>query len=344
MQYFAGANTRNGFYSIFEERFSDIKRLFILKGSSGCGKSTFMRRVAERAKIFGLKYDLIFCSSDVNSLDGIIIPELSVAVADGTSPHLLDVKYPCVKETIVNLGQFWDEKKLLPNREKIIFLTDKKANHYKNAYLCLSAAGELFDIRNELLKKCINRRKAESYVLKFIEKYGGKPNHAKAEKVFASAFTSNGEVTLPIFESVKNHFVINGKAAFVLLDLIDISARETGLDTIVSKNPIDPKITNLIYFKDSGTLISSLESACYDNANVKTVFANRFTDNTLLSAVKGKIKATERLADEILKEAQKELAEAKNTHNSLESIYIPSMDFAALDEFTEKVIRTIFSE
>jgi hypothetical protein len=345
MQYFAGANTRNGFYSIFNERFENVDRLFILKGSSGCGKSTFMKRIAAKAKVFGLKTDLIFCSSDPDSLDGVVIPELSFAVADGTSPHLLDVRYPCVKETIINLGQFWDEKKLLSKRESIIYLTDKKSLHYKNAYKLLSAAGGLTDIKNELLSKTVNRKKAESSVLKFLSKHGGKTGVFKYETIFASAFRASGRKTIPVFENVKSLFRLSGKSSFVFLDMLDISAKELGYEVIVSKDPIDIKTTNLIYFPETETIITSLQSPVCGRCSVeKTLSAARFTDNVSLSAVKGKLKITEKLTDDILLEAQKELAEAKNVHNSIENIYIPAMDFRLMDEFTDKIIKSIFSE
>ena len=345
MQYFAGANTRNGFYSIFNERFEKIERVLILKGSSGCGKSTFMKRIAAKAKVFGLKTDLIFCSSDPDSLDGVVIPELSIAVADGTSPHLLDVRYPCVKETIINLGQFWDEKKLLPKRDNIIYLTDKKSEHYKNAYKLLSSVGGLTDIRNELLSKTVNLKKAEGSALKFLSKHGGRSGVFKYETIFASAFTASGRKTLPDFESVKNLFRLSGKSSFVFLDMIDISAKELGYEVIVSKDPIDIKTTNMIYFPETETLITSLQSPVCGRFSVeKTLSAARFSDSVSLSAVKGKLKITEKLTDEILSEAQKELAEAKSVHNSIESIYIPAMDFSLMDEFTDRIIKNIFAE
>lgn len=345
MQYFAGANTRNGFHSIFNERFEKIERVYILKGSSGCGKSTFMKRIASKAKILGMKTDLIFCSSDPDSLDGVVIPELSIAVADGTAPHLLDTKYPCVKETIINLGQFWDESKLFPKKDSIIYLTDKKSEHYKNAYRLLSSVGGLIDIKNELLSKTANRKKIESSALKFLSKHGGRAGVFNYETVFASAFAASGRKTLSVFESVKNLFRLNGKAAFVFLDVIDVTARELGYSVIVSKDPIDLKTTDMIYFPETDTLITSLQSPICGRASVeKTLSSARFTDSVSLSAVKGKLKIAEKLIDEILSEAQKELAEAKNVHNSIESIYIPAMDFRSMDEYTEGMIKRIFSE
>jgi len=188
MEYFAGANTRNGFVSIFDECFKDIKRLYILKGSSGCGKSTLMRRVAEKAQKLGMPVDYIYCSADCESLDGVILPTQSVAIVDGTSPHVMDVKYPCVRETIVNLGQFWDESKLMPKREEIIEFTDKKSAHYKNAYKCLNAVGSVEDMKKQLLSRAVLRDKMDSLAIRIAEK--AIMNKGKIKYVFASLFTS----------------------------------------------------------------------------------------------------------------------------------------------------------
>ena len=49
------------------------------------------------------------CSSDNNSLDGIVIPKLKIAILDGTA-HVVDPVFPGVVDEIINLGQFWDEK------------------------------------------------------------------------------------------------------------------------------------------------------------------------------------------------------------------------------------------
>ena len=46
--YFAAANTKDGFYSYFDDIFFNpsIKRRYIIKGGPGTGKSSFMKRVA----------------------------------------------------------------------------------------------------------------------------------------------------------------------------------------------------------------------------------------------------------------------------------------------------------
>ena len=74
IHYFAGANTVQGFYSRFEEIPRDCQRVYYIKGGPGVGKSTLMKRVAQRAQEKGLEAEIFHCSSDPDSLDGVALP------------------------------------------------------------------------------------------------------------------------------------------------------------------------------------------------------------------------------------------------------------------------------
>ena len=85
---FLGANSGGGFYSLYGQllnaRFDD---LLIIKGGPGCGKSSFMRTVAEKFTEKEYKVIYVNCSGDPDSLDGVLLPELRVGLVDGTAPH-----------------------------------------------------------------------------------------------------------------------------------------------------------------------------------------------------------------------------------------------------------------
>lgn len=48
IRYFLGANSPNGFYSLYDQLIDleSAQAVYLLKGGPGCGKSSFMRRVA----------------------------------------------------------------------------------------------------------------------------------------------------------------------------------------------------------------------------------------------------------------------------------------------------------
>ncbi|MCT4593371.1 MAG: ATPase [Anaeromicrobium sp.] len=85
---FPGGNTGDGFYSYYDHIIdASSNRKYVIKGGPGVGKSSFMKKIGY--EMVDLGYDVEFhqCSSDNNSLDGLVIPKLKVAFLDGTAPH-----------------------------------------------------------------------------------------------------------------------------------------------------------------------------------------------------------------------------------------------------------------
>ena len=328
MEYFAGANTRDGFVSLFDECFKNTERLFILKGSSGCGKSTLMKRVAGKAQKLGLPVDFIFCSADPESLDGVVLTTKGIAIADGTSPHVMDAKYPCVRETIINLGEFWNESELLPRRKEIIELTDKKSAHYKNAYKCLSALGSVEDIKKRLLSPALIRDKMDSIALRIAEKEAH--NKGEGKSVFATAFTSNGLETLSVFGEVNTLYRVNGSLSAPFMSALVRAVKELGIACIISNSAINPSLPDAVYFEKSKTLVTNLAvPPCKSASEEKSVSTSRFTDGASVASVRAKLRTLEKLSSELTLEAKNELSNAKSVHNEIEKIYIPATEISA---------------
>ena len=93
IRYFLGGNTGAGFYSLYDG-FTDSEAgdfLWIIKGGPGCGKSSFMKRIARSAEGAGMTVERVLCSGDPESLDGIYIREARCAYVDGTAPHVQEL-------------------------------------------------------------------------------------------------------------------------------------------------------------------------------------------------------------------------------------------------------------
>ena len=343
MEFFAGANTYGGFESLFNECLEKCERLFILKGSSGCGKSTFMRRVAGKADQLGLSIDIIRCSSDHDSFDGVIVHELNFAIVDGTSPHTMDVKYPCVRESIINLGEFWDEQGLVPYRNEIISLTDKKTMHYKNAYRALAAVGGAEELKRHIIRSSVITDKCDETVFSIAEKaFDG---IGEETRLFASAFNANGTIVLPTFGKVKRLYRISGYASFYLLNALYGIARERGVGMVVSLGAPNSDMPDSIYFPVTETLVTLLSNApCDSFEEEKGISCARFTNADVLSGCRVRLRGLDRIITELSNEAKAELSRARESHDRIEGIYISAMDFIRLDEYTLSFIKKLFGE
>ncbi|MBE6683598.1 MAG: hypothetical protein E7595_05530 [Ruminococcaceae bacterium] len=342
MEFFAAANTRNGFESIFDECFGGLDRIYILKGSSGCGKSTLMRRVASRAAEKGMEVDIIRCSADSESLDGVIIKDINAAIADGTSPHIMDVKYPCVRESIINLGQFWDEKKLLPHREEIISLTDRKSQKYADAYRSLSALGTVNDLKRGLILPAIDRERLDKCIFSFADRHNCEKGRKRT--IFTSANTADGKKILPCFEDINTLYRVCGCGGEEYMRSLVRLLDERGCGFIASCSPTDSAFYDAVFLEEDKTLVTTLAiPPCRSYKNERNINTRRFTDVSKLAECKARMKTLTNLAIALEEDAFQSLKEAKILHSELESVYIPAMNFDLLDEYTECFIKSLLS-
>ena len=86
---FFGASTPDGSVNYIENLTKSLKNRYFIKGRPGTGKSTFMKKILRKLQDFDYDCEIYYCSFDKNSLDMVLIPELSVCVFDSTAPHEL---------------------------------------------------------------------------------------------------------------------------------------------------------------------------------------------------------------------------------------------------------------
>ena len=112
--FFLGANTPSGFVGYLDDLYDerDGWRAYLIKSGPGSGKSTLMRSVLRRATEAGEQAEVILCSSDPSSLDGVILRKHKLCILDATAPHIIEPKYWGAVETIVDLGSCMDNAQL----------------------------------------------------------------------------------------------------------------------------------------------------------------------------------------------------------------------------------------
>ena len=79
--------------------------VMVLKGGPGVGKNTFMREIGKTMERAGTPVEYLWCSGDPDSLDGVVLPALRCAVVDGTSPHVVEPRFPAAVGRYVDLGR-----------------------------------------------------------------------------------------------------------------------------------------------------------------------------------------------------------------------------------------------
>ncbi len=349
---FLGANTPQGFVSLFDELYNPYKscRAFIVKGGPGTGKSTLMKKAGAKFEKEGMDVEYIYCSSDPHSLDGLIVPEKGICIADGTSPHILEPKFPGAAENIINTGDFWDREKLFRRQDEIRSLTLENSMCHRRSAKYLAAAGSINDENIRLSNKYVDFDKTDSFALRFTarelpKKKGAKPG--RKLKRFISAITPEGLIFLDgSVQALATRIIgIDDEytlASSLLVDRIGEMAVKNGYDVIFCHCPFKPKMQcEHIIIPEMKLAVLTLKTAHKTEiACDRLIHAKRFLHEGLYD-YSCSLRFNRRLIKELTAQAVEALKQAKKTHDKLEAIYIDAMDFSALEVYCEKIIKTM---
>ncbi len=349
-KYFAAANTNRGFVGWFDNIFNPryLERTYIIKGGSGTGKSTLMKKIAKRAEACSYECEYFYCSSDPESLDGIIVHKKdggSFAMLDGTAPHTVDPKYPGAADEIINLGEYWCADLLRAQRDEIVALCDKKSRFYATAYSDFSAAGTLLGyIKNEV-QSALMKDKLDAASMRLLTKRMHECRIKKGKGIRRirglSALSCRGEVTFDSFSDVKvvlSAVDVWGSVTFLFDSLIEC-ADKLGLSYDRAPMPLIPELTEAIRFPELS--MSVVSEPC--RTDMRLINMSRFVDREKLAMCdRSRIRLMKKAVAELKESGLSKLTAAKECHDSVERIYIGAMDFTRLEAAGERIIERVF--
>ncbi|MBS4175346.1 PRK06851 family protein [Bacillus sp. FJAT-49736] len=349
LNYYAGGNTGRGFYNLFDSNLEGLDRLYILKGGPGTGKSSLMKRIASEWGKKGYSIELIHCSSDNDSIDGVIIPQLKVGVVDGTAPHVIEPMAPGAIEEYVNLGKAWDSEYLKQHKKEIIEIQSKISAAFEAAYQSFSEGLREHDILEEIYIKEMDFEKANQVTVEMVNKiFADKRTNKQAivRHRFLGAATPKGAVDFVgnLTEDLNKRYFIKGRAGTgksTLLKKIASVSEERGFNTEIYHCGFDPQSLDMVIIRELGIAI-------FDSTDPHEYFPDREGDEIVdlyLAAVTPgtdekyaiEIKDVHKRYKDKMKEGTSHLAQAKAFHDKLEKYYIEAMDFSIVEEIYEKI-------
>ena len=321
--YFAAANSFRGFKSNFDKVFSPLRldKLYVLKGGPGTGKSTLMRSIAD---FFdgSAKVTKILCSSDTKSLDGVLIEKngVIVGVADGTSPHVIEPRFPGAVEEIVNLGEGFNYRSLISLRGEVSELSEKKGLAYKKAAEALENAGVVHRLIGGILSNNDIYKKAESVALELIKSEKNSQNNVASSSFYLSAFSKDGYTTIPLFKAKKEMISIagDGVSEYVVMRELHDKLREMGASKCVVTSPLSDDMIDAVETESRVYTVSKENDSGCDV-------------RSLLNCVKG-YSGLKEAYDIILNDAAETFKVASKYHFALEEIYSRNMTFESNED------------
>ncbi len=351
---FPGNNTSLGFFSYYQYIMpqAQAEHIYCIKGGPGVGKSTLMKNIGLRMQQRDCDVEYLHCSSDPDSLDGVVFPQIHVALIDGTAPHIVDPVNPGAVDEIINLGAFWNLHGIKAHKEEIIRTNASVGRLFKRAYQYIGAAKMLWDVIREAFNAATNPSGVYLEAQKLADhELSAKPvchQSGSIRKQFASAITPKGIIhyldtlideTYRVY-SIKSHW---GVGVSPLLTYISKEAIIRGLhveqyycalapDKMI-EHIVIPQLKLAIFSENEYCSFSQKPHACIDLA--------QYTDLVQTQADKDALEFNERGYTMLLKEAVETLKKAKAAHDYMEQFYIPNMNFDRISEIQEQVFQRI---
>ncbi|HEX3046272.1 MAG TPA: PRK06851 family protein, partial [Bacillota bacterium] len=265
--FFPGNNTPLGFFSYYDYIIGpEATRIMVIKGGPGVGKSSFMKEIAAELNQQGFDVELHHCSSDNNSLDGLVFPQLKVALIDGTSPHVVDPRNPGAVDEILHLGDFWNEAGMRQGRSEIIALNREVGRLFGRAYRYLKAAKAVHEDLEAIYSEAVDwggvNQLAADLIDAIFERRPISPKPGKIRRLFISAITPDGfRNYLPgLVEEAPTVYAIEGPPGTgkaTLLARIAKTAEELGINGEAFCCAFDPYKIEHLLLPSLGVLITT---------------------------------------------------------------------------------------
>lgn len=350
---FPGGNTTVGFFSYFDNILpqDEANHIFCIKGGPGVGKSSLMKKVGYHFLEEGYNIEFHHCSSDPDSLDGVVIKELKIAFIDGTAPHIVDPINPGAVDEVINLGDNWNLEKLKEHKDNIITTNNAISMFFQRTYNYLKSAKEIYTCLEETEKLALDKDIYNEITNQFTDEiFNGKNNFSKLGKIrhlFSYAVSPLGLLSYrdTFLQNIKSKYVINesiGASSEELMENIVNRAISLGYSIECFHSPLKvSKIDDIIIPELNLSISARSKYNKYELEFVKEIDLLPLLNKEVLEENEETINDASETLDLLIEKALFNLKKAKSLHDDLEVFYISSMDFDKTNKYIESIIERV---
>ena len=348
VRFFLGANSKTGFASLYDG-FTQAPDagdfVWVLKGSPGCGKSSFMRRIGAAAEAAGLSVEYILCSGDPDSLDAVRIPEKRLVYVDGTAPHVVEAVCPGAASLYLDLSRFLDAGALRPRLPELAALNRQIGAAYSAAYDRLRAAAALLPknrpgLLDEVMQEKLEK-KLRGLAARVLPRRDGR---GRLTRRFLSANSCQGRILLADTAAAlcpRVWALDNARGAgHVFLARLADTAVDRGYDVILCPDPLEPEKTEAVLLPEPGLAFLAVDRRelppgfpLFRHLRLDALAAPLPPD------ARAELRQARRESAVLYAGAVEMLRRAKELHDELEAVYRPHVDFSGVSALAAEHVR-----
>lgn len=347
IDFLLGTTTPAGFKGYFTELGQEPNmQLYLIKSGPGCGKSTMMKRLAQMEDG---PVERIHCSSDPDSLDGVVFTQRSAAILDATAPHTMEPQAPGADEVVVSLYHTMDADALHAHREEIKDLFARNRSLRSRASRYIASAGSLLLDSRRAAACSTDFEKLRRYAKRLCARLLPRTGAVGCEKLrFLTAITPKG--TLFYRDTVRalaSRVIVfrdeYGAVSRFLMELIRSEALARGYTIYTCPCAMHPedKIDHILIPSLGLAFLTDNSWHSIQFPGQQTVRCTRFVDGANLSGYRARLRFNRRAAEELIQQAVALMAQAKTCHDELETYYRTAVDFDAVEAATHRCAREL---
>lgn len=346
---FPGGNTTKGFYSFYDYIIKeDANRIFILKGGPGVGKSSFMKKIGKEMVQRGYFIEEYYCSSANAALDAVAIPDLKVALIDGTAPHIVDPKNPGGVDEIIDLGQYWKLENMEQHREEILAINREVEKCFKHVYKYLKILGAIIEHTSDIYKDGMDvlryNELQQDLLCELFKNKTPQKKVAEERHLFGSGITPEGVVDYleTVVGPMKTIYYVKGNWGTgwsKLLQEVAKKAIRLGYDVEIYHTPLAPDRIEDIVIPELNLALTTKDK--FADQCSRKIDLDALVDQDILKKYQEELEFDKKMYQQLLEKSIYCINKAKLTHDKLESFYISNMDFDKVNEKRVKIVKRI---
>lgn len=328
-RYFFGNNSGYGFFNLYEKELKSKDKVVLLKGGSGTGKSSMMKKSQRKQNLWDWITSCGFVRETLKVLTEFLSKTKNVAVVDATSPHAIGVDIPVVKDVIFDLASSLDASKLQGVREEVENRMICKKQHFIRVYQYLKSALRHLYNQFEIEKQGVDEDKIRAYASSVARDL--KPVGNKVRELFSRAICPSGESEYFDHLREKRVTLVKGCAYAKKVFFDEMSKLRKGVTLLLS--PLDPTTCEGVIC-GTDAYVENPGHFANDTVIDLGVFGERYDKDD----------ATEEGNNVVLQTAfaVERLNKARQAHMSIEDIFVPAMDFENNDRILKEIEKLIF--
>jgi hypothetical protein len=352
LNFYAGGNTALGFANLYYSSLQGLTRLFVLQGGPGTGKTKLIQEIGDHLAQQGYEIWKLHSASDNDSLDGVVIPKLKVAIVDGAAPRIIEPELSEGAIVQVDLDQAADKFQLSQHEVEIDNLVEQIKQEHEYAYSGFAEALRIHDEWEAIYIAKMNFQAADDLTQEYIQRLYGDQKIEKASRVdhrFLGAATPKGAVDyVPNLTAELKRYLVKGRAGSgksTLLKKLAAEGIQRGFDIEIYHCGFDPNSLDMIIVRELGfAIFDSTAPHEYDPERPTDEIVDMYsrciqpgTDEAhsdVIAGIRNRYSNT-------MKQSTQHLTQAQSFLDDLKKIYASTIDAERLDQIRSQIAQEI---